>query len=129
MSRERVGQRPVAVAAADHRSPSIREQATQQAALPWHFQVLDQAGGDTGPVLLIGDLAYVGRGPVVAVADVADARRPRWVGQSSVLDGAVTELVVFARGGLLALVGQDSCGKGARDAYGLAGEGYANIRS
>ncbi len=106
VSRERVGQRPVAVAAADHRSPSIREQATQQAALPWHFQVLGQAGGDTGPVLLIGDLAYVGRGPVVAVADVADARRPRWVGQSSVLDGAVTELV-FARGGLLALVGQD----------------------
>ena len=112
VSRERVGHRSVAVAAAAHRSPTVREQATQQAALPWQFQVLDQAGGDTGPVLLIGDLAYVGRGPVVAVADVADARRPRWVGQSSVLDGAVTELL-FAREGLLALVGQD----GYRDGY------------
>ena len=91
--------------AASRRSASA-DQAGGQADLPWQFQVVDQAGGATGPVVVVGSLAYVGRGPVVAVADIGDDERPRWVGQSAALEGAVTELALW-QGHLLALIGHE----------------------
>jgi len=87
-----------------HRSsPSLPDQATPAATPPWQIQVLDQAGGSTGPVLVAGSLAYVGRGPVVAVADISDPRAPKWVGHSDVLGGLVIDLAP-AEGHLLATI-------------------------
>ena len=77
--------------AASRRSASA-DQAGGQADLPWQFQVVDQAGGATGPGVVVVSLAYVGRGPVVAVADIGDDERPRWVGPVS-----YTHLDVYKR--------------------------------
>ncbi len=74
--------------------------------LPGQLEVLDQAGGPTGPLVIEGNLAYVGRGPVVAVADISDERHPRWVGRSAVLEGPVTDLALV-NGHLLATYGDN----------------------
>ncbi|HQZ72751.1 MAG TPA: hypothetical protein PK826_15630, partial [Anaerolineae bacterium] len=90
----------------DSRDPAGVDQATPPTDLPWHIEVLDQAAGSTGPVVIAGPLAYVGRGPVVAVADLSDPLQPRWVGQSAALYGEVTDLAM-TQGHLLATVGRD----------------------
>lgn len=88
----------------DSRDPAGVDQATPPTDLPWHIEVLDQAAGSTGPVVIAGPPGwYVGRGPVVAVADSSDPQ-PRWVGQSAALYGEVTDLAM-TQGHLLATVG------------------------
>lgn len=92
--------------ASDRSSLPVPDQAATASPLPWQIQTLAQAGGATGPVVVVGSLAYVGRGPVVAVADISQPAAPKWVGYSDVLGGAVTDLAM-TEGHLLATVGRD----------------------
>lgn len=52
-----------------------------------------QTGGRINGITVVGDVAYVGMGPRVAVIDISQARNPQLIHQSEPLPGAVTQLV------------------------------------
>ncbi|MBK7779344.1 MAG: hypothetical protein IPJ58_00870 [Ardenticatenia bacterium] len=62
------------------------------------MRVVGTYGGETRAVAVVGHYAYLGMGLRVQVVDVADASRPRKVGESHILPGIVQD--VFLSGDL-----------------------------
>lgn len=56
-----------------------------------------QTGGSIHGITVMGDLAYVGMGPRVAVIDIRQPESPRLVSQSEPLPGLVTQLIKISR--------------------------------
>lgn len=65
---------------------------------------LVQVGGSINGITMVGDLAYVGMGPRVAVIDISHDNNPRLVKQSEPLPGLVTHLLQVSGGSAPGLV-------------------------
>jgi len=52
-----------------------------------------QVGGTINGIAIVGDMAFVGMGPRVAVIDISQPDNPQLLGQSELLPGSVTQLL------------------------------------
>jgi len=60
------------------------------------FKRTAQSGGSINGITAVGDIAYIGMGPRVAVIDISEHETPRLVAQSQPLPGLVTHLLVIS---------------------------------